>query len=590
MALIPVTPPAGIVKNGTEYATKGRWVDGDLVRFENGYLTPIKGWNKLRPNPVGRIFSGTVSTTASSFIITITTTTAHGAIVGEKINLHGFAATGGMPASQINQTYTIASVPSTTTFTINTFQTNVESIAATLTRTSSASEVVLTATPTGMYAYYDNDGKEVLAVGTRNGVLIYYEEVWYDITPTGFVGDDTLSPLGFGAHHFGVEDFGDARSQSGLSFKTTTFSFDNFGEILLFCSPSDGKIYEWNPNTPATIASVVTGAPTNCEGVLVTNERHVVALGAGGDPRKIAWSSRETLNTWTASATNTAGDLQVPTGGRIVAGIKYQTDIIIYTDTGIARMYYTGSPFIYGIQDAGTNCKAISPRTIISAGSFLAWMGENSFFIYNGAIKEIKSDVHDFIYDNINYTYRSTSCGGHNSNYNEMWFFFPTGVSLVPNKYVIWNYIDNVWSIGSMDRSCWIDQGVFNLPIACDSLGNVFEHESDVALNNSENVGIQVPFCETAPMEISQGSNLVQCNQILPDEDANTLPGVTISFRGRFNPLGEETNFGNFNFDADGYTDARFTARQVQMKVTGDGSQPFQVGNIRLDVKKRGKR
>lgn len=590
MALIPVTPPAGIVKNGTEYANKGRWVDGDLVRFENGYLTPIKGWNKLRQNPVGRILSGTVSTTSGSFIITITTTTAHGALVGASINLNGFAATGGMPASQINQTYTIASVPSTTTFTINTYQANVPSTAATSTHTSNASEVVLTATPTGMYAYYDNDGKKVLAVGTRNGVLIYYEETWYDITPTGFVGDDTLSPLGFGAYHFGQEDFGDARSQSGLSFDTTTFSFDNFGEILLFCSPSDGKIYEWNPNAPATIASVVTGAPTNCEGVLVTNERHVVALGAGGDPRKIAWSSRETLNTWTASATNTAGDLIVPTGGRVLSALKWQTDVIIFTDTGVARMYYTGSPFIYGIQDAGTNCKAISPRTIVTAGAFLAWMGENSFFIFDGSVKEIPCEVHDYIYDNINYTYRPTSCAGHNSNYNEMWFYFPTGTSLVPNKYVIWNYVDNVWSIGSMDRSCWIDQGVFDLPIACDSNGNVFEHESDVALVNSENVGIQVPFCETAPIEIGMGDNYVQCSQVLPDEEATTLPGVAISFKGRFTPLGAETNFGTFTFDTDGYTDARFTARQVKMKVTGDGSQPFQVGKIRLDVKKRGKR
>ena len=158
MALIPITPPAGIVKNGTDYTNKGRWVDGNLVRFENGYLKPIGGWDLLKQEPVGRVLSGTVSTTASSFIITITTTSNHDLAVGDTVSLVGFATTGGMPDTQINQTYTIASVPSATTFTINTYQAAVQSIAATSTKTSSASSVVQPSTPIAMYSYNDNDG------------------------------------------------------------------------------------------------------------------------------------------------------------------------------------------------------------------------------------------------------------------------------------------------------------------------------------------------------------------------------------------------------------------------------------------------
>ena len=499
MPLIQVTPKAGIVTNGTEYANKGRWVDGDLVRFENGFLRPIGGWEKL-------------NTTA------------------------------------------------------------------------------LSGTPTELFSYITNNGTKVLVIGTREKVYARVSDTFYDITPVGFVSDSTTDPLGYGAYLWGREDYGDPRSQSGLAFETNNFSFDNFGEILIFCSSSDGKIYQWDAASPLTKATAVSGAPTNCAGVMVTNERHVVALGAGGDPRKIQWSSRETLTTWTPASTNTAGDLQIPTGGRVLSAIKWQTDVIIFTDTGVARMYYTGSPFIYGIQDAGTNCKAISPRTIASAGAFLTWMGENSFFVFDGQVREIKSDVHDYIFDDINTTYRKTSCGGHNSNFNEMWFFFPSGVNATaPNKYAIWNYIDNVWSIGTMDRGCWMDQGVFNFPISCDASGNVFEHES-VLLTGSENLGTNKPFCETAPIEIGVGDNYVQCNQIIPDEEANNLPGVDISFKGRFTPLGAETDFGTFTFDSDGYTDARFSARQVKMKVTGDTDQQFQVGNIRLDVRTRGRR
>ena len=503
MALLPVTPPAGIVTNGTDYANKGRWVDGNLVRFENGYLKPIGGWTKLRTT----------------------------ALDGE---------------------------------------------------------------PIGMYAYNDNAGNPVLAVGTREKVYVLYNNTWTDITPAGFVNDAADDPLGFGAYHFGVEDYGDARSQSGLRTNAGHFSFDNWGEHLIFCFSEDGKIYKWRPDSaggsPDTIGTVVTNAPTGNQAIIVTNERHLVAIGSGGDPRKVAWSDREDNTVWTSKATNTAGDLQIPTNGRALSAVKYQNDVIIFSDTGIDRMYYAGSPFVYGISKAGSNCKAISQRSIVQTGNFLAWMGENSFFIYDGAVREIRCDVHDYVYDNLNLIGKTASWGGHNSNFNEIWWGFTIGdYQFKPNKYVIWNYNDNNWSIGSLDRGCWVDQGSFDYPLAGDSNGFIYQHESTL-LGNSPNLSTDVPFCTSGPIELGNGDNYVQCNQIIPDEEANTLPGVTISFKGKFTPLGSETDFGSFTFESDGYTDARFTARQVQMTVTGSTTQDFQVGNIRLNIRQRGKR
>jgi hypothetical protein len=503
MALFPITPPAGIVKNGTDYANKGRWVDGDLVRFENGYLKPIGGWERLRPT-------------------------------------------------------------------------------------------ALTGAPIGMYAYNDNDGGQVLAVGTREKVYVLYDGTWTDITPAGFVSDADNDPLGFGAYTYGSEDYGDARSQSGLPFDSGHFSFDNWGEDLIFCFSGDGKIYKWSPDTaggtPDTIATAVTNAPTGNQSVVVTNERHLVAIGSGGDPRLVAWSNREDRTNWTSKANNTAGDLQVPVGGRALYAIKHQSDVMIFTENGINKMYYAGSPFVYGIAQAGQNCKSVSRRSVVSTGNFLAWMGENAFYVYDGAVREIPCEVHDYVFDNLNIPGKKTCWGGHNSNFNEIWWGFPSGTSqYTPNKYVIWNYAQNVWSIGSLDRGCWIDQGTFNYPIAGDSSGFVYQHESGT-LSASPNINGAVPFCQSGPIEIGSGDRLVQVNQIIPDEEANTLPGVTISFKGKFTPLGAETDFGDFTFESDGYTDARFTARQIQMKVTGSTSQDFQVGNIRIDTKARGKR
>ena len=505
MALINITPPAGIVKNGTEYANKTRWVDGNLVRFENGFLKPLGGWQN-------------------------------------------FFSSG------------------------------------------------LTGTPIGMYAYNDNSGKKVLGIGTREKIYVFYNENNYEVQPGDFVSDKSNNPLGYGAGLYGKEEWGEAREgngdagPSGLDFETKSFSFDNYGQNLLICSASDGRVFEWNPSSPSSVTTL-SNAPINNLGVIVTNERHVVCIGAGGDPRKIQWSEREDNTAWTAAANNTAGDLQIPTGGQAHYAVKYRGDIIIFTDIGINRLYYVGAPFTYGIAEAGTNCKAISRRCIVQAGDFLAWMGENSFFVYDGTVKEIKSDVHDFVFDDLDTVNRLTTCGGHNQKHNEIWWFFPTGSDQsTPNKYVIWNYLDNVWSTGELNRSCWIDEGAFDFPLAGDaSTNNIVQHDFGV-LEGSPELGSNTPFCETGPLEIGQGDRLAQVNQLIPDEKTTTLPGITLSFKGRNTPLGAETDFGSFTFATDGYTDARFTARQMQMKITGDTDQAFQVGNIRADIKQRGKR
>ena len=198
MALISVTPPPGVVTNGTDYQNAGRWVDSNLIRFADGILKPMGGWDLLKSAALD------------------------GAVIG-------------------------------------------------------------------LYAYNDNQGNPVLAVGTRNKVYTLYNFVWRDITPTGFVTPASTDPTGFSAYQYGVEDYGDARSQSGLNFNAHSYSFDNWGEELVFCASSDGKIYKWAPNptgTPDTIATQITNSPTSVYAIVVSNERHLVAIGSNADPRR----------------------------------------------------------------------------------------------------------------------------------------------------------------------------------------------------------------------------------------------------------------------------------------------------------------
>ena len=593
MALYPITPPAGIIKNGTDYANTGRWVDGDLVRFENGYLKPIGGWREFsKSTPINYLAdnTGTVVTSAGSSVLTVNTSTAHGASAGDTVLLSGFDETGGVSAVAINKSFSIRSTPTSTTITVNITET------ATANASSSSANVYFPDTPIAMYTYRRNNGDKILAVGGRRGVYVLMSDTWYDITPAGFSGDIINTSNGYGTYDYGEEDYGDARTTSSFALKVDHFSFDNWGEHLVFCCSSDGKIYQWRPDagsgSPDSAGTQITNSPTGCQAIIVSHERHLIAIGANNDPRKISWSDREDNTNWTSLARNTAGDLQIPTGGRALYAVKWQNDIIIFSDVGINRLYYVGSPFVYGIQDAGVNCKAISPRGITSSGNFIAWIGENSFFTYDGRLRELKSDVHDYIFDSIQVSTQANSFGTHNIDFNEIWWFFPVGDTdqSTPNKYVIWNYLDNVWSIGSMDRTCWIDQGIFDYPLSCNSNGFIYEHNKSSLQGSPGRPDAQVPFCQTAPIEIGNGDRVVQVNQIIPDEESGTLPGITIGFKGRFTPLGAETDFGNFTFDADGYTDARFTARQVSMKVTGSLTQDFQVGKIRVDGKPRGRR
>lgn len=502
--LLPITPPAGVVANGTQYSVKGRWVDSDLVRFQEGHLEPIGGWQLL---------SGT-------------------------------ALTGGA----VRQ----------------------------------------------MFAYRDNGFDPILAVATDDKVHTLYLSNFDEITPAGFVGASGSGNLayGFGAGPYGEESFGDARTVSGLKKKAINITFDSFGEDLLFCSSGDGKIYRWQPNSgsaPDAAGAVLTNAPVANTAVAVTNERHVLALGAGGDPRKVQFSDQEAPTTWTPTATNLAGSIILQTQGSLMAGVRYKTDMLLFTDEDVHRMYYVGAPLAYGVQKVGSACGPLSPRCIVPTGNFIAWLSENGPVVYDGFVRQLPCEVHDFIYDNLNSNAHELVCGGSNSVNSEIWWFFPTTEDDRNSKYVIYNYQEKVWSVGELERGAWIDRGAFDVPLAGDKDGFLYEHERGT-LSAASGIGTRKPFCKTGPIEVGTGDRVAYVNRIIPDEESNSVGCVSFAFKGRQTPLGTEYDLGTFNIDADGYTDCRFSARQVQMTVEGVTDRSWKLGQVRLEGALRGRR
>ena len=322
--------------------------------------------------------------------------------------------------------------------------------------------------PRGMYAWKDNTLAVWLAVGSASKLYVYQGDGDYaDITPVGFnVGrTNATSAIGFGNGEYGEQAYGVARipaSNSGV-LPATTWSMDNWGEFLVACSDGDGKLYEWQLGfNPATAATQITNSPTGCKGLIVTDERFLFALGSGGDPRRVAWSDQEDNTTWTAAANNQAGDFNLSTPGSIICARRVRGGVLILTDVDGHFAQYQGPPYVYGFEKVGTGCGAVSVLGIAAADTFAAWMGSSGFWLFDGYIKPLASDVSDYVFKNINRNQISKVSAVHNSRFAEIVWFYPSSESNEIDSYVVWNYRENHWTIGTLGRTVGTGQGVLH--------------------------------------------------------------------------------------------------------------------------------
>ena len=260
----------------------------------------------------------------------------------------------------------------------------------------------------------------------------------YDITPTGLTAgnEECTNPVGFGTAFYGREYYGIARQEAVTITPATTWSMDSFGQYLVACSSSDGKVYEWQLST-GTIAAPVANAPVNNRSILVTEERFLMCLGAGGNPRLVQWSDRENNTVWTPAATNEAGSLELQTTGRIQCGVRVQNQALILTDTDAHAATYSGPPYVFGIERIGTSCGIVSTQAVAVVDKGAIWMGSRSFYTYSGgAVSEVNCEVADYVFSDINHSQISKVAAVSNANFGEIWWFYPSGNSNENNRYV----------------------------------------------------------------------------------------------------------------------------------------------------------
>jgi hypothetical protein len=436
----------------------------------------------------------------------------------------------------------------------------------------------------GFITWRDNSANRWIAAGTHTKLYAMNEAgTLKEITPTSFTAGiaDSLSKTGYGYSTYGSLAYGTARPDTGLITPATTWSMDTWGEYLIACSNADGKIYEWQLgfSTP-TLAAVITNAPTSNKAVLVTAERIMFALGAGGNPRKVQWCDQENNTLWTPAGDNQAGDYELATPGTLLAGKRVKGVNLLFTDVDVHTAQYVGAPFVYGFEKAGSGCGLISAQAVAAIDTAAIWMSKSGFWIYDGYVKPLPSDVSDYVFGNINFNQASKVYAVHNSKFGEIWWYYPSSGSNENDSYVTYNYRENHWNIGTLARTAGTDAGVFANPLAVSTDGYIYEHEVGFAYDSAS------LYAESGPVQLGNGDNIMSVRQVVPDEQ--TLGEAVVSFKTRNYPTGTQSTFGPYT--AANPTDVRFAARQVNMKVTGNTLADWRIGVMRLDAVPSGKR
>ena len=336
----------------------------------------------------------------------------------------------------------------------------------------------------GAHAWESNNGTAYFAAGSHDKLTAMTGAgTAYDITPaTMSTGrEDAAQNLGFGGGFYGTGYFGTQRPATGTYSEATSWSLDNFGQYLVGVHYDTGTLVEWQLGSSA-VAAPVSNAPTNNLGLVVTEERFIFLLGAGGEPRKVQWCDKEANTTWTPAATNEAGDFTLQTTGQIMQGLNTRGQTLIITDSDAFSAKYLGPPYVYGFNRVGTSCGAVSRMSAVDTDMGAFWMGQKGFFGFDGnSVKELPCEVHDYVFDDINVNQQSKIWALSNTEFSEVWWFYPSANSLEIDRYVALDLLENHWLIGNLSRTGGVPRGVFRTPIMGGELSETITYNVTVA-------------------------------------------------------------------------------------------------------------
>lgn len=651
MPLAPLSLPPGVVRMATPLQVKGRWYDANLVRWRSGKLLPVGGWERITDSPLPSTVRGLFAwaTNENTPLVAIglsgelysldgasfTNITPPG-FVGEQTGFAG--AYGASDYSDLyygldNPIYTISTAVRTsnvvaiTTATAHQFQTGTSVVISGVTNATFNGTFTITRTGTTTFTYaqvaanasssggtaklpdadvrpasaafipsfswtFDNWGGDILAVASSDGRLLHYQE-----------GSSA-------AHVAGVEAISSAsRVSNVITFTTQSNHGYGVGDVVIVSGNTEGTfndtftivtvptldtftVSDSGTNTTGTggVAEIDPPAPPNNRAVIVTPERHAVLIGAGGNKRRVAWSSREDYSDWNfSSVTNTAGFLDIDTSSQLVMCAPVREGTLIWTQDEAWLMRYIGLPYIYSIERIGFGCGLIAPKAFATYAGRCIWIGAESFWVYDGGVvKPLACDVGSFVFENIDKEYGARyTHGSENNIFPEAWFWYPSVGSTTPDRYVVYNYAEGWWSIGAMDRTAAYGAGVMPYPIAADSNRDLFFQESGWTAAGTP---IETSrYAETGSLNIQSGGLVSFVRQAITDSGYG-YDSTELTVFSSFTSEGAETTSGPYHPRADGYTDVRATGRDFRIKVASTEDAPWSIGEMRIDFTAKGGR
>ncbi len=541
--LAPLKFNPGINREGTTYSNQGGWYFCDKIRFRSGLPEKIGGWlpyidenlqgvargilitatlNGTKNDAIGtnlkyyvinggsliditpiRYTSDPMATnpfdpTNGSPIVTVTDVN-HGAEVGDFVTYEDATTFASFTTDEINANHQITEIIDNDTYTI-TMPHNANS-------------------------------------GTAGGGAVVIAE--YEI----HIGlDSQVSGPGWGAGVWGgTQGWGEPADVDVTGQQMRLWTQLAYGEDIAI-NPRGGEIYLWDASNPSARAVAISTLPTASdtptavnEIMIADNSRQVFAFGvnplgeADLDPMFIRWAAFEDIGQWTPLPDNAAGGIRLSQGSKIITASQSNQEIIVFTDSALFSLRNSGYPYYWGALLVSTGQSIIGPNAKATVNQTIFWMGTDNFYMYNGNVQTLPCSLKDFVFSNLNTDQSYKVYCGINSQFNEVWWFYPSQTGSGENdSYVKFNYVENAWDYGTMERTVWADAGIENNPLSVDPDGQTFSHEIGVDDGSTQPASPIMAYIQTSQFEMDAGGNsFIFANRVIPD--VTFRPGITTS-------------------------------------------------------------
>jgi hypothetical protein len=636
----------GFNKQQTATGAEGQWIDGDNVRFRYGQPEKIGGWEQLvagtMAGPVRDQHTWTdlngvrYAALGTSKVLIIYYEGAFYDITPLDAAISGFtfSSTTGSATVTLNKTAHGVAEGSYILFSSITLPSGGETGFSAGQFTNNTYEVITA----------DDDSFTITMSTVESGSGMSAQGA-ATVTPYITIGPVFETPsYGWGTGQWGEESWGTARSSSTVVLDPGSWSLDNYGQLLV-ATVRNGKTFTWSPLAaePAALttrATVVSGAPTKSLMSLVSDrDRHLFLMGTEttiGDPTTqnkmfVRFSNQEDINTWTPTATNTAGTFLLDQGNEIVTAVQGKDYVLVLTDQAAYVIQFVGPPFTFSLRQVGSNCGCLGQHAAVYAQGAVYWMGfAGGFFMYDGTVKQLPSLVEDFVFTTqggapgINYDANQITYGYHNSLYNEVGWFYAADASQQINKNVVYNFLEQSWTTGTLARTSYNDAQTYDLPYATqftvdgtpsfpaiqgvtNRYGSSKYYAHEIGTNEVDAAGATTAISSyilSGDYDLSEqglvgdGEFIMRVSRFIPD--FKNLAGnakVTLFFR--------DYPAQNSQSDANGplitgpftintttnFVSTRVRGRQVSVKIENDNlNETWRYGTLRLDIHAGGRR